>query len=128
MITFFLKCGVFGWPILILALVNIVLIVRGIHRLGGDRAQPDAMLENGLNAILFWGGIAAVIGLLGQVTALYLSIRIIQRAGIISPAHVAEGLAVSFSTNIWGLTLFIVAALLWFILSSWCRSLTRQVT
>jgi biopolymer transport protein ExbB/TolQ len=137
MLRFFLQCGPYGWPLLILAIVNVVLIVRKAVQLFGGRGAAafssadaqDAMgatLESGLNAILFWGAISAVLGFLGQYSGIYKALQAIQGARAISPNVVAQGFAESFSTTLFGLTIFVFSAITWFVLYSRTQQLRRR--
>jgi hypothetical protein len=141
MLGFFLQCGPYGWPLLILAVVNIVLVVRKAIQLfggaGAAGAQADAggqfagvrggaTLESGLNAILFWGAMSAVLGFLGQYSGIYKALNIIRGARAISPNVVAAGFAESFTTTLFGLTIFVFSAIAWFVLYSRYQQLLRR--
>lgn len=132
MVAFFQTCGPFGWPLLILAIVNVVLIIRKAIQLFGARITPGARivsgatLESGLNAILFWGAISAVLGFLGQYSGIYNALHAIMAARAISPNVVAMGFAESFSTTLFGLTIFVFSAIAWFVLHSRYQQLSRR--
>jgi biopolymer transport protein ExbB/TolQ len=115
---YFLKMGIFAWPLLLLALVLAVLIVRRAVQLTSDGTEDEAGFRTGLNAILFWGAVAAVIGFVGQYSGMYNGLNAISRATEISPALVALGLAESITTTLFGLGLFLVSAVAWFTLGA----------
>jgi biopolymer transport protein ExbB/TolQ len=121
MLLFLKQCGVFGVPLLIIFIVNIVLTLVSVMRL--MKAQPEnaARMSSGINAILFWGGVSAVLGFLGQHSGLYIALNVISQASQISPNMVAQGFAESFSTTIFGMTTLVLSALAWFALSAWQR-------
>jgi len=121
MLLFLKQCGMFGVPLLIIFVVNIVLTLVSIMRL--MKAQPEnaARMSSGINAILFWGGVSAVLGFLGQHSGLYKALNVISQASQISPNMVAQGFAESFSTTIFGMTTLVLSALAWFALSAWER-------
>jgi len=106
----------------VLALLTAVIIALSAKkaidlflRTGLERAQ----LARGLDPILFWGCISAVLGFLGQFTGTYLALMVIRSAGAINPSLVAEGLAASLTTTVCGLAILAMAAVLWFALR--CR-------
>ena len=137
MLRFFLQCGPYGWPLLILAVVNVVLIVRKAVQLFGARGAATlssadvqdaagATFESGLNAILFWGAMSAVLGFLGQYSGIYKALQAIQGARAISPNVVAAGFAESFTTTLFGLTIFVFSAIAWFVLYGRTQQLRRR--
>ena len=74
-----------------------------------------------MHAIIFWGGITAAVGFLGQISGTYNAMNAIARAEQINPSLVAMGFAESLTTTIYGLDVLIVSALIWFILLNRCR-------
>jgi len=108
--------GPYMWVLSLLAAVVLGLSAKKAFDLflRGGRDRED--LARGLDAILFWGCISAVLGFLGQFTATYISLMIIRNAGIVDPSKVALGIAVSLITTIYGLLTLAVSALLWFLL------------
>jgi biopolymer transport protein ExbB/TolQ len=121
MLLFLKQCGMFGWPLLIISIVNIVLTVVSAIRVSQARPENAARTASGISAILFWGGVSAVLGFLGQHSGLYNALYAISRAKEISPNIVAEGFAQSFTTTIFGMTILVLSALAWFALNAWQR-------
>lgn len=122
MMRFFLSCGIWAWPILVMAIAILVLAVRKSVELYGSAAGGPG-LDRGLHAILFWGAMSAVTGVLGQASGIYNAMRAISRADAVSPPIVAMGIAESFTSTIFGLTVFILAAIIWFVLYTRYRRL-----
>jgi len=118
MIRYFFAMGPYGWPLMLLLVVNVVLAIVVAVRLADRTRRPDAALANRLNAILFWGAIGMVLGFLGQYAGIYRALHAILGASEISPRIVAIGFAESFTTTLFGLQLFIASAIAWFVLSS----------
>ena len=121
MFLFFQKCGLYGWPLLAITITNLVLVILTIMKLAGDRPGNGSGLHHRVNSILFWGMIAAVTGLLGQYHGIYKGLNAIISATAISPPLIAQGFAESFTTTLWGLTVFVISAVLWLILSNQAR-------
>jgi biopolymer transport protein ExbB/TolQ len=112
MMEFFRQGGFFMWPILVVAIVILVLAVRAWMRTRALTA-PDAVVETGVDAVLFWGVWVLAVGLLGTFTGIYLAAGAIERAGAVSPAMIWGGVRVALTTTLAGFLVFSVAALLW---------------
>lgn len=123
MIAFINQMGIFGKVLIVIALYILVQIVRkGIHLFGGKSADP-LKLERGLHSIIFWGAVSAVLGVLAQVTGIYNALNAIIRAKEISPNVIARGFAESFTTTMFGLTVLIISAIVWYLYLSRFRKL-----
>ena len=118
MVHFFMGMGIFSFPMIIIAIVILILAVKKAADLfGGGRPGP-VQLEKGLHAILFWGAVEAVLGILGQFTGMYNALGAIGRAREISPQIVAQGFAESISTTMFGLFVLLISGIIWFVLFS----------
>jgi biopolymer transport protein ExbB/TolQ len=117
MIKFFFSGGPFMWLLLITAITVLVLFIKKAIELYSTKEQDTARLKNGINTIIFWGGISAVLGFFAHFLGIYNAMMVISRASEISPAVIAEGYAVSLTTILFGLTIFIFSAIFWFILN-----------
>jgi biopolymer transport protein ExbB/TolQ len=118
--------GVFGYPLMIIAIVIIVLIVKKVVDLWVRKDLSPQKLESGLHGILFWGAVSALFGVLGQITGIYNALNAIIRATEISPNVIARGFAESFTTTIFGLEILLISAIVWFILYGRYRKLTAS--
>ncbi len=120
--NFILFLGPYKWPLAILALVVLVLVIT--------KAYQYFLLRNplakGLNAILFWGIVAAAVGLTGQINGIWLSLSAIISADDISPPMVLIGFLSTFNTTLSGLVIGLFAALAWWALRSRLHSLQKQ--
>ena len=67
-----------------------------------------------------------MLGFLGQFTGGYLSLMAIRKAGLLNPALLAEGIAVSLITTLFGLAILIFAALAWFALRCRLSRITQR--
>ena len=120
MTDFIAQGGFFMYPLLLIAVVVVALGGWAATRL--PRADgPDPVLETGIDATLFWGGWAVLLGLLGTLGGLYQAAGAIERAGAVGPALIWGGIKVALTTTLFGLAIFIIAALVWFGLRSWYR-------
>ena len=125
MIIMFRAMGPWGFMLVALVVVNICLAAWSIYKLVTDGQQRDSSLEGKINAILFWGSLAAVLGVLGQLNGIYLGVSAILAAPEIDPAVVAEGFAISFLPTLFGLSILACSALVWFILRAVYGRMTR---
>jgi len=116
MIQFFMSGGLMMWFLGIIAIVIIALSVRKAIQLYGNQELTKPILESGINAIIFWGAIAAIVGFLSHYLGLYYAMFAIMEANDISPAIVAGGYAASLITILSGLTIFIISLIIWFVL------------
>jgi biopolymer transport protein ExbB/TolQ len=123
MIDFIASFGFYLFPILLVTIAILVLTVISMVRLLRWRQRPDERIETGINAILFWGVVCAVLGLLGLWTGIYKSMMVLREAAYVNPAAVAMGIAESLQTPILGLGILLIAALIWLALSSVHRRL-----
>ena len=62
------------------------------------------------------GLFAMVFGILGQLIGLYEAFSAIERAGDISPGLVYSGLKVSMITTLYGIFIYLISLILWFVL------------
>jgi hypothetical protein len=122
MIDLFLSGGFMMWPLLALATGVLWLAARTAVRLRAA-SDPDGVRRD-LHGILFWGGMAVVLGLLGTVVGLVFTMEAIAQAGEARPSLVWGGVGVSLVTLIFGLVVFVIAAGAWFALRQWHAAIT----
>jgi len=116
MIQFFMEGGLMMWFLLIIAILILALSIRKTIQLYGKQEIAKSALESGINAIVFWGAIAAIIGFFAHYLGIYYAMQAISRANDISPAIVAYGYSMSLITILSGLMIFIISFVVWFVL------------
>lgn len=121
MITFIREGGVIMWPLLLVTLVVGVLAVRSWLRLRGGAAS-GVTVATGIDAVLFWGAYAVVLGVLGTLMGITQAAGAIEQMGQVSAALAWGGIKIAISTTIYGLLVFAIALLLWF----WLRVRHRR--
>ncbi len=124
--TFILSCGPFGLVVVFLGLLILVLSVRKSMQMFGSRSCQPVELEQGLHAILFWGAISLVLGILGQCSGIYHAMGAISQATEISPQIILKGLGESYTSTIAGLVIFVFASVIWFALFTRYRKIVHQ--
>jgi biopolymer transport protein ExbB/TolQ len=98
--------------ILILAVIFIVYIVTG-------KTGRISRFGHRLTYLKSAGLFTMIIGILGQLLGLVLAFGAIERAGDISPQLMFGGLKVSMYTTLYGILIYLLSILLWFILDLW---------
>ena len=116
MIQFFREGGEMMWLFLLLVLLIVYLSIKKLIQLYGKEDLPKSTLETGINAIIFWGAISAILGFFAHYLGVYYAMQSIYKANDISPAIVAQGYSMSLITILTGLIIFILSAVIWFIL------------
>lgn len=71
-------------------------------------------VKSRLEYVRFFGLLALVTGVLGQLIGLYGAFAAIEQAGEVSQALLAGGLKVSSITTIYGFIIFVLTRLVWF--------------
>jgi hypothetical protein len=108
-----------GGPLFMGLLSMVFLVILVITVLAGKSALGKSAIEkNWLGYIKSLGLFAFVLGMLGQFLGLFQAFKIIGSGMEISPAIMASGVKVSMVTSIYGMIIFLVAYLLWFMLNA----------
>ena len=107
--------GVILWPMLVCAAFLGFQIVRASSRSLRTAHAHNAMTRH---AILVWGSLAALLGLLGTVVGLVVAAGSVVAAGEAAPALIAGGLQVALSSTVFGLLLLAVAIVVWLLLQT----------
>lgn len=116
MLRFFIEAGPLIFPVFLLALVILMLALWNGVALFLKRTPAPGLRSQGIDSILFWGGIAAVLGFLGQWIGIGTMARVVAERGIVSPQAVVYGISESLLTPISGMIVLVMAAFLWFFL------------
>ena len=107
-------------PIFIMWVVVIILAVRFLIQFKkGENSMKQLTRQNEI--ILFIGSFAFLFGVLGQVIGLFGAFEIIQNVGEMSPSLIAGGLKISSIAPIYGLVLFLVSGVIWFVFRNMIR-------
>jgi hypothetical protein len=119
-----------GWQfmsVLFLLLLSIIILaVSGFVQAYGKSGANLLKLKNIVLAINFLGGFAAVWGILGQGIGIYQACIAIQEIKDVSPALLAGGFQVSMITVLYGIMIFLLSRIFWFILKSRMNKLKQS--
>jgi hypothetical protein len=118
--------GLMMYPIVLSGLAALGLTAWAGWRLWRD-GRVDARVEAGVDGVLFWGGFALLLGVLGTVIGIAHAAQMIEMAGEVHTTLVWAGIKVSLITTIWGGLILTLSALLWFVLRVRCRTLLGRV-
>lgn len=116
LIQFFIQGGPLMYPLVLIALVLFGIILRTEWHLIVRGGSDAAAIENCLDGLLFWGGFAVIIGVLGSVIGYHKALTAVIAHGVVNPRAVWIGSAEGLVTSIAGLFMLAVAGTLWFTL------------
>jgi hypothetical protein len=119
--------GFMMFPIALSALAALGLAGWSAWRLWGSAPRVDARVEAGVDGVLFWGGFALLLGILGTVIGIAQAAQAIEMAGAVHTTLVWGGIKLALITTIWGTLILVVSALSWFLLRVRCRSLLARL-
>ncbi len=103
----------FMLPILIMWVVVAVLVARFLlnHRHGVEKTALKRMNAS----ILFFGSLALLYGIMGQIIGLFEALIYIQEMGGVSASALAAGLRVSMLCTVYGFALFMLTIIIWYL-------------
>jgi len=125
MLQFMREAGPLIFPVLLLLLVIATLaFINAVALIGGKSAKGNR--RNSIDAILFWGSVAALIGFLGQWLGVMKMLHVMVEQGISNPKLVILGVSESLQTPVGGMSVFVISAFLWFFLRVGLWSIERR--
>jgi len=126
MLDLYRACGPYFFPLIVMNIIIVIFSVKKIIDIFGKRHLSAGDLEYGLNSILFWGIMSALLGTLGQLSGIYNALTFIIDAVEIDPHIIAEGFTISFVSTLWGMFTLLIAALIWYILKCKVKAQLRK--
>jgi hypothetical protein len=116
LLKFIMEAGPLIIPIVLLAGVILVLFLWNLVAMFSSGGGPPGRRRQSIDSILFWGGVAAVLGFLGQWIGIHRLSQVVAERGIVNPQMVAYGLSESLLTPIAGMMVLVIAGCIWFLL------------
>ena len=113
--------GFMMYPISFCAIMVLVLAGRTALRMKAEDLGPGVIMRGAIDGVLFWGGYALVLGVLGTVVGIAIAAQAVEVVGRVETTLVWGGIKVSLITTIYGLLVLLGGALLWFGLRHWHR-------
>lgn len=77
----------------------------------------DSQFEKQAGFIKSLGLLGLVLGMLGQFIGLFMAFEVVSVSPDISPAIMAGGVKVSMITSIYGMIIFVISYMLWFLIN-----------
>lgn len=115
MVELFRSGGFMMWPML---LALIAVLVVGVRAALGVKSGMEgrADVRSAADAVLFWGGFSALLGLLGTLIGIAQAARAISAAGGASAALIWSGMGITLITTLFGLMILLLALIVWYVL------------
>lgn len=117
----FSDMGVMRWPITFCLVMVVVLAIQAAIRMKSGEPDNRILARATIDGSLFWGAYAAVLGVLGTVVGFMVAAQAVEALGEVETRLVWGGVKVALSTTVYGLLIFLLAALAWFALRGWHR-------
>ena len=106
----------------ILTLLLVIVLAISVYFLisiASGKANGKKNFRHQLTYIKSAGLFTMITGILGQLIGLLEAFKAIERVGDISPAILAGGLKVSMITTLYGIFIYLLSILIWFLLDLW---------
>lgn len=123
---FFMWMGPFKYIMIAIAIIIAGLIILKVYDLLIAKNPNQNQMERWLGSIKFWGRFALIMGVLIQLTGMYIALNEIIHASDISPQIVMTGFWGSFNSTLFGLWLLIIALIAWYILNIRYKKLSNE--
>ncbi len=108
--------GYMMYPLTMTCFVIFVLTSYSTVRLFRPSAWADAKSKVFVDAILFWGGFASVIGMLGTLIGVMIAAQYVEAAGSVSTAIAWGAIKVALLTSAFGILILAGSSRAWFAL------------
>lgn len=115
MSEFFATGGFMMWPILVCGLIVLGLAMKWSITLFRGFTS-GASTPAAIDAILFWGAFAFILGVLGTTIGIVSMAQAIESAGAVSSMLIWEGVRVVLTSTLFGLSVLTLALIAWFVL------------
>lgn len=103
----------------ILLVILLAITVCFLLSIGSGKATGSDSFRHRLTYLKSLGLFTLITGILGQLIGLMTAFSAIERAGDISPAILAGGLKISMITTLYGISIYMLSILIWFLLDLW---------
>ena len=110
----------------ILFVVMVAVTVYYIVLISSGKALEKKHFCHRLTYVKSIGLFTMITGILGQLVGLYAAFVAIEGAMDISPAILAGGLKVSLITTLYGILVYLISILLWFLLDLWYHTIESK--
>lgn len=115
----FMQGGLLMWFLVLIVLVIFAIVLRTLWHLFVRGGTDAAAIQNCLDGLLFWGGFAVLIGVLGSVIGYHKGMASIVARGLVNPRALWIGSAEGMVSSIAGLLVLAGAGTCWYLLRWW---------
>lgn len=115
-VEIFKRGGFAMFPLALIVLVLLAILVRTSWQLTRNGRSNATAIQSGLDGLLFWGGFAVVIGVLGSAIGYHKAMASIVARGLVNPQALWMGSAEGLVSSIAGMLALGAAGALWFLL------------
>ena len=112
----FMAGGVMMWLLVLIALVLFGIVLRALWHLFVRGGNDSAVIQNCLDGLLFWGGFAVIIGVLGSAIGYHKVMTVVIAHGVVNPRALWLGSAEGMVSSIAGLLVLGGAGACWYLL------------
>lgn len=116
MLSDILYMGPFTWPLMLIAVANLAQIAWRAKQVASEDVEDGGKLRSGIDAIIFWGAVALLLGFIGQYTGLYRSMNAMASLDTVSHRLVSRAIAETVMPTIVGMVVLLYSALGWYFL------------
>lgn len=116
LLRIFMEGGILMWPLVLIVLVVLGIFLRAMWHLYVKGGNDAVAVQSCLDGLLFWGGFAVVIGVLGSAIGYHKGMVAIVKRGLVNPRALWIGTAEGMVSTIAGLLVLIAAGSLWYVL------------
>jgi hypothetical protein len=112
----FMQGGVTMFLLVLITLVLFGIVLRTLWHLYVRGGSDGAVIQSCLDGLLFWGGFAVVIGILGSAVGYHKAMTALVTRGIANPRAIWIGSAEGLVSSIAGMLVLGGAGLCWYLL------------
>lgn len=111
--SFFGNMGYIVYPITFCGIMVAALAARAFMRLRDGGSGQVTLVRPTIDGTLFWGAYAAVLGVFGTVLGMIVAAQAVEAVNVIEPRLVFGGIKIALTSTMYGMFIFLVAALMW---------------
>jgi hypothetical protein len=112
----FAQGGILMLPMVLITLVLAGIVLRALWHLYVRGGSNAVAIQSCLDSLVFWGGFAVVIGVLGSAIGYHRVINAVIARGILNPRALWIGTAEGMVSTIAGLLVLMAAGAAWYLL------------
>lgn len=116
---FYMGGPLFMGILTVLFVIMLAAAVYFAYLTGSGKAAEQKNYLHRLTYLKSLGLFTMIMGILGQLIGLFSAFKAIEAAMDISPAIMAGGLKVSLITTLYGILIYLISILIWFLLDLW---------